>query len=315
MQDGAYPGAGQVPASEAPASKIPGSDVPAGEIPGGEIPTAHDSAPPTALTIAGSDSGGSAGMQADLRAFFACGVHGLTAVTAVTVQNTLGVTGLHAIPPDTVSAQIEAVAGDIGVGAAKTGVLASADTINAVVRACDNQGIGRGLRTPFVVDPVAASRSGEPLLRQDALEALRHEAFPRATLVTPNLDEVRLLTGIDARTRDDLRDAAKAVHEFGPEWVLIKSGHLPDDPECVDLLFDGETTLPLAGPRYATGNTHGAGDAFASAITAALARGAAVPEAVRAGKRFVTRCVEHAYPLGGGVGPVSPFWRIDAGMW
>jgi hydroxymethylpyrimidine/phosphomethylpyrimidine kinase len=280
-----------------------------------EVPPAHDAAPPTALTIAGSDSGGSAGLQADLRAFFACGVHGMSAVTAVTVQNTIGVTGLHAIPPETVAAQIEAVASDIGVGAAKTGVLVSAGTIRAVLRACDARGIGRGRRTPFVVDPVAASRSGEPLLEPDALEALRTEAFPRATLVTPNLDEVRLLTGIDARTRDDLRDAAKAVHAFGPEWVLIKSGHLPDDPECVDLLFDGETALPLAGPRYSTEHTHGAGDAFASSITAALARGQPVPEAVRAGKRFVTRCVEHAYPLGSGVGPVSPFWRADSGPW
>jgi len=279
------------------------------------IPPARDAAPPTALTIAGSDSGGSAGLQADLRAFFACGVHGMTAVTAVTVQNTVGVTGMHPIPPETVAAQIAAVAGDIGVGAAKTGVLASAATIRAVLGACDDQGIGRGGRTPFVVDPVAASRSGEPLLEPDALDALRGEAFPRATLVTPNLDEVRLLTGVDARTRDDLRDAAKAVHEFGPEWVLIKSGHLPDDPECVDLLFDGETALPLTGPRYTTAHTHGAGDAFASAITAALARGASVPDAVRAGKRFVTRCVEHAYPLGAGVGPVSPFWRVAADQW
>ncbi|WP_433871113.1 bifunctional hydroxymethylpyrimidine kinase/phosphomethylpyrimidine kinase [Saccharopolyspora sp. CA-218241] len=272
---------------------------------------ADDPAPPTALTIAGSDSGGSAGMHADLRTFFSCGVHGMTAVTAVTVQNTVGVSGLVEIPPETVAAQIDAVAGDIGVGAAKTGVLASAATIEAVLEACDRHGIGGGGPTPFVVDPVAASRSGEPLLRADALDALRHEAFPRATLVTPNLDEVRLLTGIDARTRSDLLDAAKAVHDFGPRWVLIKSGHLPDDPECVDLLFDGTEAVPLSAPRYATAHTHGAGDVFASAITAALAKGAAMPEAVRMGKRFVTRSVEHAYPLGAGIGPVSTFWRIS----
>ena len=274
------------------------------------VPPAHDSAPPTALTIAGSDSGGSAGMHADLRTFFACGVHGMTAVTAVTVQNTVGVTGLVEIEPEIVAAQIDAVAGDIGVDAAKTGVLASAATIEAVLDVCDKHRIGRGGRTPFVVDPVAASRSGEPLLREDAIEALRHQAFPRATLVTPNLDEVRLLTGIDPRTRADLWDAAKAIYDFGPEWVLIKSGHLPDDPECVDLLFDGEQAVDLPGPRYTTEHTHGAGDAFASAITAALARGASMPDAVRSGKRFVTRCVEHAYPLGAGVGPVSTFWRV-----
>lgn len=276
-----------------------------------EIRPANDAAPPTALTIAGSDSGGSAGMHADLRTFFACRVHGMTAVTAVTVQNTVGVSGIVEIPPETVAAQIDAVAGDIGVGAAKTGVLASAACIEAVVSACDTHGIGRGGRTPFVVDPVAASRSGEPLLHQDALDALRYEMFPRATLVTPNLDEVRLLTGIDVDTRAGLWDAAKAVYDFGPAWVLIKSGHLPDDPECVDLLFDGNDVTPLPGPRYSTPHTHGAGDAFASAITAALAKGASVPEAVRQGKRFVTRSVEHAYPLGSGVGPVSAFWRIS----
>ncbi|MEB3369326.1 bifunctional hydroxymethylpyrimidine kinase/phosphomethylpyrimidine kinase [Saccharopolyspora mangrovi] len=268
-------------------------------------------APPTALTIAGSDSGGSAGMHADLRTFFACGVHGMTAVTAVTVQNTTGVSGVVEVPAETVAAQIDAVASDIGVGAAKTGMLASAATIDAMLAACDRHGIGRDGRTPFVVDPVAAARSGEPLLHPDALDALRNRAFPRATLVTPNLDEVRLLTGIDARTRDDLLDAAKAIYDFGPEWVLIKSGHLPDDPECVDLLFDGTAALPLPGPRYATEHTHGAGDVFASAITAALAKGASVPDAVRGGKRFVTRSVADAYPLGSGVGPVSTFWRIS----
>ena len=280
-----------------------------------EIPPAYDTAPPTALTIAGSDSGGSAGMHADLRTFFACGVHGMTAVTAVTVQNTVGVSDVAEIPSETVAAQIEAVAGDIGVGAAKTGVLASAATIDAAVEACEKHGIGQSGRTPFVVDPVAASRSGEPLLRSEALDALRYQAFPRATLVTPNLDEVRLLTGVDARTREDLPDAAKAVHAFGPRWVLIKSGHLPNDPECVDLLFDGAEAIPLTGPRYSTKHTHGAGDAFASAITAALARGQSVPDAVRAGKRFVTRCVEHAYPLGSGIGPVSTFWRVDEDRW
>lgn len=270
-----------------------------------------DTAPPTALTIAGSDSGGSAGMHADLRAFFSGGVHGMTAVTAVTVQNTVGVSEVVEIPPATVAAQIAAVAEDIGVNAAKTGVLSSAATIEAVVAACDAHGIGRDRRTPFVVDPVAASRSGEPLLRPDALDALREEAFPRATLVTPNLDEVRLLTGLDVRTRDDLWDAAKAMWDFGPQWVLIKSGHLPEDPECVDLLFDGETAIPLHARRYSTVHTHGAGDVFASAITAALAWGAPMPDAVRYGKHFVTRSVEHAYPLGAGVGPVSTFWRIE----
>ena len=264
----------------------------------------------TTLTIAGSDSGGGAGLQADLRTFFACGVHGMTAVTAVTVQNTLGVSGFVEIPPEVVAAQIEAVANDIGVGAAKTGMLASREIIEAVAAACDRVGIGRAHATPFVVDPVAASMHGDQLLHDKALDALRTELFPRATLVTPNLDEVRLLTGIDVRDRSQLPEAAKAMHAFGPAWTLIKAGHLTKDPDCVDLLYDGTNFIELPGPRFDTPHTHGGGDTMAAAITAALASGAPVPAAVRFGKRFVTKSVRAAYPLGAGVGPVSPFWRL-----
>jgi hydroxymethylpyrimidine/phosphomethylpyrimidine kinase len=269
-------------------------------------------APPTVLTIAGSDSGGGAGIQADLRTFFACGVHGMTAVTAVTVQNSLGVKDFTAIPPEVVAAQIEAVAGDIGVAAAKTGMLANAEIIEAIAQACDRVGIGRSLATPFVVDPVAASMHGDPLLHEKALDSLRNNLFPRATLVTPNLDEVRLLADVDVRTRDQLADAAIAIHAFGPQWTLIKSGHLSADTECVDLLYDGTAFIELPGPRFDTPHTHGGGDTMASAITSALARGASVPEAVRFGKRFVSMSVRHAYPLGAGVGPVSPFWRLNS---
>jgi hydroxymethylpyrimidine/phosphomethylpyrimidine kinase len=266
--------------------------------------------PPTVLTIAGSDSGGSAGIQADLRTFFACGVHGMTAITAVTVQNSLGVTGVTVIPPEVVAAQIETVADDIGVLAAKTGMLATEEIINAVAKACDRVHIGRYGTIPFVVDPVAASMHGDPLLHEDAMVALRTELFPRATLVTPNLDEVRLLTGIDVRDNAGARDAARALLAFGPQWALVKGGHLHDDPECVDLLYDGETFLELPAARIDTKHTHGGGDTMASAITAALAKGRSVPDAVRFGKEFVTNAVRHAYPLGGGVGPVSAFWRL-----
>lgn len=268
-------------------------------------------APPTALTIAGSDSGGGAGLQADLRTFFACGVHGLAAVTAVTVQNTLGVSGFTEIPPEVVAAQIETVASDIGVGAAKTGMLANREIIEAIAEACDRVGIGRTHPTPFVVDPVAASMHGDQLLHEKALDALRYDLFPRATLVTPNLDEVRLLTGIDVRHRDQLADAAEAIHAFGPQWTLIKSGHLTADTDCVDLLYDGSAFIELPGPRFDTRHTHGGGDTMASSITAALAHGAELREAVRFGKRFVSRSVRDAYPLGAGVGPVSPFWRLE----
>ncbi|MGZ3141118.1 bifunctional hydroxymethylpyrimidine kinase/phosphomethylpyrimidine kinase [Lentzea chajnantorensis] len=266
--------------------------------------------PPRALTIAGSDSGGGAGIQADLRTMFACGVHGCVALTAATVQNSLGVTGVHEIPPDVVAAQIASVASDIGVQAAKTGMLASAAIIEAITPALDAAGIGRG-GVPFVVDPVSASMHGDQLLADSALEALKGLLFPRATLVTPNLDEVRLITGIAVKDRADQRLAAQALHELGPEWVLVKGGHMWDDPECLDLLYDGREFVELPGPRYDTENTHGSGDTLASSISSALAHGASVPDAVRFGKDFIVRSVAAAYPLGSGVGPVSPLWRLD----
>jgi hydroxymethylpyrimidine/phosphomethylpyrimidine kinase len=266
--------------------------------------------PRTALTIAGSDSGGGAGLQADLRTFFACGVHGMTAVTAVTVQNSVGVQGFTEIPVETVTAQIKAVAGDMGVDAAKTGMLATAEIITEVAKTLDEVHIGRSTDIPFVVDPVAASMHGDALLREDALEAIRTELFPRATLVTPNLDEVRLLTGATVTDHESQRDAARALLEFGPEWVLVKGGHLYDDPECVDLLSNGIQFVELSGPRHETENTHGGGDTLASAITAALAKGLGVPDAVESGKRFIERSVAESYSLGEGIGPVSPFWRL-----
>jgi hydroxymethylpyrimidine/phosphomethylpyrimidine kinase len=267
--------------------------------------------PPRVLTIAGSDSGGGAGLQADLRTLFACGVHGMTAVTAITVQNSLGVTGFTEIPPEVVAAQIEAVATDIGVNAAKTGMLASAGIIEAVADACDRVHIGRSGTIPFVVDPVAASMHGDQLLTDQALEAVRTLLFPRATLVTPNLDEVRLLTGITVESRARQRVAAKALFDLGPQWVLVKGGHMWSDPECLDLLWNGEDFIELPGPRYDTKHTHGSGDTLASAISSRLARGEDVPTAVRFGKEFIVRSVAAAYPLGAGVGPVSPLWRLE----
>ena len=269
--------------------------------------------PPVALTIAGSDSGGGAGLQADLRTFTACRVHGCVAVTAVTVQNSVGVTGFVAIPPSTVADQVRVVVSDIGVAAAKTGMLASAAIISAVAEVCDEVGLGRSL--PLVVDPVAASMHGDPLLADDALAALRSQLVPRATLITPNLDEVRLLVGIDVGCRAEQYIAAKQLHALGPRWVLVKGGHLREDPQnkdpqCLDLLYDGSDFTAFTGPRLDTPHTHGAGDTLAAAITSALARGWTMIEAVGYGKRYIEQAVAHAYPLGAGVGPVSPFWRI-----
>lgn len=267
--------------------------------------------PPRVLTIAGTDSGGGAGVAADLRAMAACGVHGCVAVTAVTVQNTLGVTGVHVLPPETVAAQIESVALDIGLGAAKTGMLAGRATIEAVAAACDRVGIGADGTTPFVVDPVAASMHGDPLLADDALDAFRSLLFPRATLVTPNLDEVRLLVGVDVHDRAGQYEAAKVLHALGPRFVLVKGGHLLEDADrCVDLLYDGSTFTELPGPRFDTGDTHGGGDNMASAVACGLARGLGVPEAVALAKRYIVEAVRHSYPLGAGHGPVSPLWAV-----
>jgi hydroxymethylpyrimidine/phosphomethylpyrimidine kinase len=283
--------------------------------------------PPVALTIAGSDSGGGAGLQADLRTFTACGVHGCVAVTAVTVQNSVGVTGIVEIPPSTVADQVRAVATDIGVAAAKTGMLASAAIICAVAGVCDEVGIGRCRVVPLVVDPVAASMHGDPLLADDALAVLRSELLPRATLITPNLDEVRLLVGMDVGSDAEQYEAARALQALGPRWALVKGGHLRDgtrenDPQetnpqeqeknlqCLDVLYDGRAFTAFTGPRLATPHTHGSGDTLAAAITSALAHGAAVPEAVKYGKRYIAQALAHAYPLGAGVGPVSPFWRV-----
>ena len=269
------------------------------------------STPPRVMTIAGTDSGGGAGVAADLRTFAACGVHGCVAVTAVTVQNSLAVTGVHTIPPETVAAQIETVAADIGLDAVKTGMLATTAIIEAIAAACDRTGIGGAGPTPLVVDPVAASMSGDPLLAGSALDAYRSVLFPRATVLTPNLDEVRLLVGIEVRDRAAQHAAAKALHALGPRFVLVKGGHLDaDTDECVDLLYDGTEVVELPGPRFVTGNTHGGGDSMAAVITSGLARGLAVPDAVRLARWYMVRAVRESYPLGAGHGPVSPLWAI-----
>ena len=261
-------------------------------------------APPTALTIAGSDSGGGAGIQADLKTFLACHVHGMSAITAVTVQNSLGVTGFYELPPQAVAEQIESVASDIGVGAAKTGMLASSAIMTAVAETVTRLAIA-----PFVVDPVAASQHGDPLLHPDALATLRDVIIPIATLITPNLGEVRLLTGMEIDSIADMREAARALHDLGPQWVLVKGGHLPDG-DAIDVLFDGSTFTEFRAERQPSRHTHGSGDTLAAAITAHLARGHTVPEAVAAGKWFITEAVRGSFPLGAGLGPVGHFWRV-----
>ena len=259
------------------------------------------------LSIAGSDSGGGAGIQADMRTMALLGVHACIAVTAVTVQNTLGVKSFHEVPHDVVADQIVAVVTDIGIQSAKTGMVASSaiiDTVAATWRRLE-------LTVPLVVDPVCASMHGDALLETSALDSLREQLFPLATLVTPNLDEVRLLVGIDVVDAESQRAAAKALHALGPRWALVKGGHLRSSQRSRDLLYDGADFYEFDAQRLLTGNDHGGGDTLASAVACALAHGFTVPDAVEFGKRWVTECLRAGYPLGGGHGPVSPLFRLS----
>ncbi len=258
------------------------------------------------LTIAGSDSGGGAGIQADMRTMALLGVHACVAVTAVTVQNTLGVKSFHEVPESVVAGQIEAVVTDIGIQAAKTGMLASSSIIATVAATWRRL----GLAVPLVVDPVSASMHGDALLAPSALGSLRDQLFPLATLVTPNLDEVRLLVDINVVDVESQRAAAKALHALGPRWALVKGGHLRSSEHSCDLLYDGVSYYEFDAPRVPTGNDHGGGDTLATAAACALAHGFSVPEAVGFGKQWVTECLRAAYPLGHGHGPVSPLFRL-----
>lgn len=266
--------------------------------------------PVRALTIAGTDSGGGAGIQADSRTMALCGVHACVAVAAVTVQNTVGVSGFHEVPPQIVADQVRAVVRDIGIGAAKTGMLASTAIIEAVAGVCRELGIGRSGTIALVVDPVAASMHGDPLLHAEALEAVRNTLIPLATVVTPNLDEVRLITGIEVIDDATARKAAEALHALGAQWAIVKGGHLRASEFSTDLLYDGDTFREFSAPRIATGNDHGGGDTLAAAIACALAHGYPVPDAVEFAKEWTYRCLAASYDLGAGHGPVSPLWRL-----
>ena len=263
---------------------------------------------PRALTVAGSDSGGGAGIQADLKTFAVLGVWGTSAITSITVQNTKRVTGVSDVPAEVVAAQIRAVATDIGVDAAKTGMLSSSEIVEAVADAIDDAGIPN-----LVVDPVFVSKHGDALLREDAVEALRKRIVPLATLVTPNLPEAAGLAGFDVETRADMDRASRAILDLGARSVLVKGGHL-EEASSDDLFADGDRTEWLRGERLRSLNTHGTGCVLSASIAAYLARGESLFEAVRSGKEFVTDAIRHALALGGGIGPVSPAWRLLEGL-
>ena len=256
------------------------------------------------LTIAGSDSSAGAGIQADLKTFAALGVYGTSAITAVTAQNTLGVSAIYVLPADLVTAQIEAVAGDIELHATKTGMLATAAVVEAVAAAIEE------LELPnVVVDPVMLAKSGDRLLDDDGIEMMRLELLPRARVVTPNIPEAEVLAGIRIDSPESARKAAKRIKDLGPAAVVVKGGHGEGD-EIVDLLFDGAQFHEYRTPRVLTRHTHGTGCTFASAVAAALASGSGLPDAVARAQAYVAGALRSGLSIGHGHGPLNHFWKV-----
>ena len=258
---------------------------------------------PIALTIAGSDSGGGAGIQADLKTFAALGVHGASAITAITAQNTVGVTDIFELPPRIVTAQIDAVASDLRIEAAKTGMLASTEIIEAVAEAIQKHGIDL-----LVVDPVMVAKGGAHLLRDDAVGALRSRLLPLAAVITPNIPEAEVLLGRSITTLDQRREAAVDLLALGPRAVVVKGGHAEGD--AVDVFWDGKELVELIATRIDTRNTHGSGCTFSAAIAARLAAGRQPIDAVRDAKQFITSAIEFGLEIGQGHGPVNPMFGV-----
>lgn len=256
----------------------------------------------TTLTIAGSDSGGGAGIQSDLKTFAAYGVYGTSAITAITAQNSLAVTAVHAVPANIVTAQIEAVTNDIGVDAAKTGMLATAANVLAVAAAIETFEI-----PCVVVDPVMIATSGDRLLEDEAIAALKAALLGRAYVVTPNTMEAEVLAGMSITSPDEAGEAARRIHALGPAAVIVKGGHLPG-PEVIDVLYDGHTLIELRCARVDSRNTHGTGCAFSAAIAANLALGLDLPQAAHAAQAYVGQAMGSGIRIGRGHGPLNHFW-------
>ena len=255
------------------------------------------------MTVAGSDSGGGAGVQADLKTFAALGIYGASALTAITAQNTVAVTAVHELPVDLIAAQIEAVVSDIGVDAVKTGMLSSSEIVEVVARELDRHGIKN-----LVVDPVMVAKSGDTLLRQEAVDSVRTLLVPLAAIVTPNVPEAETLTGMKVETDEDMREAARRIIGMGARAVVVKGGHR--EGPATDLFYDGTEFVEFTSERFNTVNTHGTGCTFASATAAGLAQGKSVVEAVAQAKEYVTEAIRNSYPLGKGHGPVHHFWQL-----
>jgi hydroxymethylpyrimidine/phosphomethylpyrimidine kinase len=263
--------------------------------------------PPVALTIAGSDSGGGAGIQADLKTFHAFGVFGTSAITAVTAQNTRGVVGFETLSPGLVRDQVRAVCDDLEPAACKSGMLGNASVVRAVAEVLDEVAI-----PAYVLDPVMVAQSGDPLLEDEAVEVIRSELLPRADLVTPNLDEAALLAGRPVEAEDDFAPAARALLDAGAGAALIKGGHMEGD-EVVDVLFDGDGRREWRGERIRTRNTHGTGCTLSSAVAAGLAAGGEMADAVDAAIAFARKAIAAAPDLGGGAGPLNHWAPVPDG--
>ncbi|KPQ35591.1 MAG: hydroxymethylpyrimidine/phosphomethylpyrimidine kinase ThiD [Phormidesmis priestleyi Ana] len=263
------------------------------------------SSPPVALTIAGSDSGGGAGIQADLRTFSFHRVHGTSALTCVTAQNTLGVTRVDALSPEAVIAQIEAVTSDIGVQAAKTGMLLNRPIIEAIAQHLQAHPIPQ-----LVVDPVMVSRTGDKLIADEAIAALRHRLLPLATVLTPNRYEAQMLADMDIATLEDMRCAAKKIYALGPQVVIVKGGGFTGELRGVDVWYDGDRLEVMTTERVDTPNTHGTGCTLSSAIAANLAQGLDPLAAAIAAKNYVTNALKHSLSIGKGQGPVGHFYPL-----
>jgi hydroxymethylpyrimidine/phosphomethylpyrimidine kinase len=264
--------------------------------------------PPKALTIAGSDSGGGAGIQADLKTFSALGVYGSSVITAITAQNTEAVTAVHNVPVDVIAAQIDAVMDDIGADATKTGMLSTPEIVNAVA-----MGIERHSIEHLVVDPVMVAKSGDRLLQEDAIDAVRYRLLPLAYVVTPNIPEAEVLAGMSIHNQQEMSEAAKRIGDLGPRVVVVKGGHLDGDP--VDIAFDGSTISRFETPRVNTTATHGTGCTYAAAIAAYLAHGLHVQEAIERAKQYLYGALLAAYRVGSGHSPVHHFhqmWPVEA---
>jgi len=255
-----------------------------------------------ALTIAGSDSSGGAGIQADLKSFAAQGVFGASVLTALTAQNTLGVQSVHEVPPEFIAAQIDAVCADFQVHGAKTGMLASAEVVHIVAQKIQQWDLGN-----LVVDPVMVAKSGSILLAAEAIHALRTQLLPLALIVTPNIPEASVLCGrhLDEESDEDLKNAAKEILQMGSRYVLIKGGHRNGD--AIDILFDGTHFESFSATRIETKHTHGTGCTLSAAIAALLAKGQQVPQAVENAKKYITAAIAQAPGLGHGHGPLQHF--------